>query len=296
MNSFPRLPLNALRVFEAVARHGSMTKAAQALNVQPSAVSMQMKNLTEHIGTPLVMKVGKRLELSAAGTTLLGAVVAGLGQIEDTVTTLRKAAENAPFTLSVLPSYLHTWLMPRLPAFEAANPSCRVQLLVSRELADLNQGQVHAAVRLGAGHWPGLHAEHLMDEWLLPVCAPKLSKRVGVVALGHCPAGVNLLHGSVDPWSLWAGKTAPARAPTLTIDDAFALVTAAEAERGVALARWSVAQPALAAGRLVAVGKRIRYRYAYYWVVRDTRLADESAAASTGAALLAWLRVQSASV
>src|SRR5579862_6078099 len=128
MKTFPRLPMNALRVFESVARHGSMAKAAEALNVQPSAVSMQMKNLARHIGTDLVARHGRRLELTPAGTTLLRAVLAGLGQIDEAVQALRKSARGGPFTLSVLPSYLHGWLMSRLPAFEAAHPAFRLQL------------------------------------------------------------------------------------------------------------------------------------------------------------------------
>ena len=85
MKAVPRLPLNSLRVFEAVGRFGSMARAAEALNVQPSAVSMQIRNLTDFVGLPLVAKAGRRIELTAHGRTLLPAVLAGLGQIESAV-------------------------------------------------------------------------------------------------------------------------------------------------------------------------------------------------------------------
>src|SRR4249919_2995561 len=114
MKAFPRLPLNALRVFEAVARLRSMTRAAEALDVQPSAVSMQMKNLADFVGLPLVVQSGRRLELTAHGEALLPCVVAGLGQIEEKIAALRRGAREQPFTLSVLPAFLHLWLYPRL--------------------------------------------------------------------------------------------------------------------------------------------------------------------------------------
>jgi LysR family transcriptional regulator, glycine cleavage system transcriptional activator len=97
MTTISRLPLNALRVFLAVARCGSMARAAEALNVQPSAVSMQMQNLSEYAGLPLIIKRGRSVELSVHGARLLPQVLTGLKQIEEAISSLRDSARTGPF-------------------------------------------------------------------------------------------------------------------------------------------------------------------------------------------------------
>src|SRR5512146_3279803 len=133
VKAISRLPLNSLRVCEAVARLKSMSRAAEALNVQPSAVSMQMKNLTAYIGLPLVVSAGRGLELTKHGESLLPSVLSGLGQIEERILAMRRTARAQPFTLSVLPGFLHLWLHPRLARFEAAHPQFKLRIVASRE-------------------------------------------------------------------------------------------------------------------------------------------------------------------
>jgi LysR family glycine cleavage system transcriptional activator len=274
MKAVSRLPLNALRVFEAVARTGSMARAAELLSVQPSAVSMQIKNLTDYVGLPLVARVGKRVELTPHGQALLAPVLSGLGQIEEAVHALRRSAAERPFTVSVLPAFLHLWLLPRLPEFQALYPQFDLRVVVGRELVDPAQGEVDAAVRLGAGRWPGVHAQKLMDEELVPVCAPSLRRKVGSLAPGELPRGVPLLQTSVDPWTQWSPAAAKARVPAVAVDDAVAVVQAAKQGKGVALVRTTLVQSALAAGELVAVGRAIPYRWSYYWVCLAARRHD----------------------
>ena len=290
MEVIPRLPLNSLRVFEAVARFGSMARAAAALNVQPSAVSMQMKNLAEFVGLPLIAKVGKRVELTSHGQALFPSVLAGLGQIEDTIASLRRAAREQPFTLSVLPAFLHLWLLPRIAAFEAEHPSFRMRILSSRELVDPARGEADAAVRLGAGTWAGLQAKKLMDEGLVPVCAPSLRKRVGRLARGGVPKGVPLLHSAVDPWTRWSTEADKGQQPLIAIDDAIAVVKAAEQGRGVALARTSLVEAAVREGRLVALGAPVAYRWSYYWVTTRAAAQDQR-----HELMFRWLKAQARS-
>jgi LysR family transcriptional regulator, glycine cleavage system transcriptional activator len=247
-----RLPLNALRVFEAVAQTNSMARASEALSVQPSAVSMQMKNLSEYVGVALVRSRGRKLELTAAGLELLPAVRSGLAEIEAKIRTLQSAAATRPFTLSVLPSFLHCWLLPRLPNFEELHPDFKLQILTSRELVDVTNGAVDAAVRLGTGKWPSIASVKLMNEKLIPVAAPK-------VASHH----------------------------KLQIDDSFALLTAAEDGRGVALVRESLCDRAFKTGRLVKLGEPIDYRYSSFFVQ-----ALHSSTQQRGDVLLQWLKAQ----
>lgn len=290
MKTTPRLPLNSLRVFEAVARFGSMARAAEALNVQPSAVSMQLKNLAEFVGLPLIARVGKRLELTPHGQALLPGVLNGLGQIEDAIASLRRIARDQPFTLSVLPAFLHLWLLPRMAAFEADHPSFRMHILSSRELVDPARGEADAAVRLGAGKWAGLQAKKLMNEGLVPVCAPSLRKRVGHLRPGEVPKGVPLLHSAVDPWTRWSPEAYEGQQPMIAIDDAIAVLKAAEQGRGVALIRTSLAEAAVKEGRLIAVGEPIAYRWSYYWVATRAAAQDQR-----HALVFKWLKAQARS-
>lgn len=285
MKSIARLPLNSLRTFEAVARLGSMARAAQALNVQPSAVSMQIKSLTEYVGVPLLVRVGRRVELTPHGQALLPSVASGLGRIEEAVASLRNTRRQQPFTLSVLPAFLHLWLLPRLGRFEKAYPSFRMRVVASRELVDPTRGDADAAIRLGTGKWARVQAEKLMDEGLVPVCSPALRRQVGWLGPGELPRHVPLLQSELDPWTRWSEQAIHGRQRAIAIDDVVAVVSAAQQGQGVALVRTSLARDALEQGRLVAVGHPIPYRWSYYWVTSPLASGD-----ARHARVLGWLR------
>ena len=287
MKAIPRLPLNSLRVFEAVGRLGSMAKAAEALDVQPSAVSMQMRNLAEYVGLPLVAKVGRRVELTKEGEVLLQSVLAGLRQIEAAVAGLRRSARERPFVLSTTPAVLHLWLMPRLGSFEAAHPDFRMRIVSSRELVDPSRGEIDAALRLGRGRWPGVKARKLMDDWLVPVATPALARKVGHLRRGQLPRGVTLLASTLDPWTLWSPGGARAESLAIQVDDAISVVRAAEHGRGVALVRTAIIEEALAEKRLVVVGDAMAYRYSYYYVTPRAGVRDERAEV-----FYRWLKAQ----
>jgi LysR family transcriptional regulator, glycine cleavage system transcriptional activator len=287
MKSISRLPLNSLRVFDAVAQFGSMRRASEALSVQPSAVSMQIKNLNQYIGVAVFEARGRHLELTATGAALLPIVRSALAQIEEKIRSLKLDSTKRPFKLSVLTSFLHCWLLHRLPDFEARHPDFQLQILTGRELVELTGAAADAAVRLGGGKWAGLSSVKLMNDRLIPVAAPKLAKKFGRFAPGQIPANAKLLHSSVDPWSIWVGKPIQGLHQPVEIDDTFALLNAAEDGQGVALVRESLCERAFSTGRLVSLGNPIGYRYAYYFV------QARQAPAHPGAQLfLLWLKRQ----
>lgn len=268
--SAARLPLNSLRFLQAVARHGSMARAAQALHVEPSAVSMQIKALADYLGAPVVVRSGRGVELTALARQLLPPVAEGLAQIERSLQRARQAAREQPFVISLLPSFLLLALVPHLERIEQAGGMRRVMLSPSKALADVGDASVHAAIRLGAGAWPGLRARKLADEFLVPVCIPDLRRRVGVLAPGELPRGVPRLSSRRDTWDLWCPGAGAGSG--VLVDDAVAVVMQAEAGRGVALTRLALVGPALRAGRLVEAGPRLPYQAAYYWVTpQDTQ-------------------------
>lgn len=264
MTATPRLPLNALRVLQAVARHGSMARAAEALNVEPSAVSMHVKALADFVGSPMVVRSGRGVELTSAARALLPAIATGLDLIEGALDAARQKAGARPFVVSLLPSVLLLCLVPILPTIEQAAHGRRVMFTPDKQLADLAAQAADAAIRLGRGAWPGALARKLGDEFLVPVCAPHLRTQVGRLQQGELPAGVPLLSSHLDGWELWSPGGTRARA--LVVDDAVAVVMQAQLGHGVALSRLSLVRQSVRAGRLVEVGPRIPYRAAYYWV------------------------------
>lgn len=286
--AFSRLPLNALRVFEAIARTGSMARAAELLNVQPSAVSMQLKLLQAHAGRPLFRKEGRGIALTPDGATLAAEIGAGLGQIESALRVLRIAARSEPIVLSVLPNFLNAWLLPRLARLDAELPDLDLRLHSSSDPVALGAGGADAAVRLGPGRWTGTRAEKLAEEWIVPVCTPAELARAGTIEHGAWPHRHRLIHNSVDPWTLWADQEPPGLVKRLMLDDALAALLAAESGQGLALVRASVAAERLARGAVVEAGPRLPYRYAFYFVTPRQVVRPEVATPLD--ALKRWLR------
>jgi LysR family transcriptional regulator, glycine cleavage system transcriptional activator len=265
--AFGRMPLNALRVFEAVARHGSLAAAAQTLHVQPSAVSMQLKTLQDHLGVALTHKAGRGIALTAEGERLAQDIAAGLAHIENALAALRLSTRREAVTLAVLPSFVISWLLPRLAQLERDCPEVDLLLQSTQQPVALGRhGRQGCAVRLGPGRWPDTRAEKLAEEQLLPVCTPAQLARGGPLSPGRWPERHTLIHNLADPWTLWAEAPSPAPRRHVVLDDATAAVAAAEAGLGLALVRASVARPALLRGGLVSAGPPLAYRYAFYFV------------------------------
>lgn len=169
--SFDRLPLNALRVFEAVAARLSFAEAAAALNVTPAAVSMQIGVLEDYLRVPLFRRAGRSITLSAEGALLLPGVRRGLDELQTAMRQLRQDRDAGALNLSTLASFLQKWLLPRLPQFHDRHPQIELSIHTSRAPVDFQQGNYHAALRMTPGPAAGLYNEKLLDEWFLPVAA-----------------------------------------------------------------------------------------------------------------------------
>lgn len=274
-------PLNALRAFEAAARHLSFTRAAAELHVTQAAVSHQIKGLEDWLGTPLFRRVNRALELTEAGHAYRVPVSEALGLIADATGRLFRQENGGVLTVSTMPSFASKWLVLRLGRFQAAHPDIEVRLHTSSQLVDFAGRDVDVGIRLGRGQWPGVLAERLMTEDVFPVCAPAL--RDGPKPI-RTPADLlrhTLLHDDyLITWSAWfaaaaaggamAGGTPP---PGAEVDrgprysDSALLLQAAMAGQGVALARRVLVADDLAAGRLVRLfDVTLPGEYAYYVV------------------------------
>jgi LysR family transcriptional regulator, glycine cleavage system transcriptional activator len=262
------LPLAALRTFEAAARHGNFSRAAEELHLTHGAISHQMKSLEQTLGVALFRRNRRGVSVTPAGTALAAVVRDALERIARGIDALRDRAPRA-LTVSVLPAFATHWLIPRLADFQAAHPDIEVNIRAGQALVDFTRDDVDLAVRYGPGTWPGLTATRLMEEHVFPVCSPGF-------AGGRLPrtlaglARAPLLHSPTQPWDEWfhaLGATPPARHRGPSFSEAELLLRAALDGLGVALARSVLARPDLEAGRLVRpVPHSVPAAFAYYLV------------------------------
>ena len=255
--AYDRLPLGALRVFEAVATHLNFSAAADALNVTPAAVSQQIKALEGYIQVPLFRRNGRRVEITDEGLELLPSVRAGLEKLESAMQQIKHHRRAGPLQITTLSSFLQIWLLPRIRSFRRKYPNIELRFHTSRELVDFSRSAHHVAIRFGRGNYPNLHSEKILDEWLVPVASPDLIKQHGMIERGTDLSKYPLLESGDEPWSLWSQIDDNAawlsRAPS--IEDSAGLVAAAEEGLGYALANWTLVSRALHKGTLRLAGK-----------------------------------------
>jgi LysR family glycine cleavage system transcriptional activator len=286
------LPLNALRVFEAVASRLSFAEAAEALNVTPAAVSQQIKALEDYLQMPVLRRSGRKVELTPEGARLLPAVRAGLDSLVVALREMRMMRASGIINVSTLSSLMQKWMTPRLHRLHAKFPDLQVDWHTSREAVDFGRSDFHAAVRLGEGQAPGLDYEHLMDEWLVVVASPELYKRHGSIDDRESLAGIPMLQAKDEPWSRFEKSAAPApwpAGPTI-IDDSVSVLSAVIEGLGYAPARWSIAAHDLQAGRLVLASRTIVPSRFRYWFVCPPSYSDLPMVC----ALRQWLKEEAA--
>jgi LysR family glycine cleavage system transcriptional activator len=264
-------PLNALRAFEAAARHLSLNRAAEELHVTQAAISHQVKALEEHLGRKLFRRLNRALLLTDDGQAYLPSVSRAFALLNEATSDLLTRQAPGPLTVSALPSFAARWLVPRLGRFRQVHPDIDLRIDPSTELTDFSAGDVDVSIRYGRGKYPGLRADWLMTEDIFPVCSPALVE--GEHAL-HEPRDLEhhvLLHddghGDWRTWLLAASvdRVDPGRGPIFT--DSSMLIQAAMAGQGVALARGVLAADELAAGRLVRpFTLSLPTEFAYYLV------------------------------
>ena len=254
-------PLNALRAFEAAARHLNFSRAADELAVTPGAVSQQIQNLEDYVGASLFKRTPKGLLLTDAAQTALPALREAFDRLAEAASLLTAAVDGRRLTVSVAPSFAAKWLVPRLGKFEAAHPQVDVWLSADMEVVDFALGEIDLAIRYGAGRYPGLEVVKLMSETVIPVASPELLE-INPISEPADLANHILLHdGSPDAddscpdWSMWLAARGikgvdGTRGPRF--NQSSLVIEAAAGGRGVALAKRALAQADLDSGRLIA--------------------------------------------
>jgi LysR family glycine cleavage system transcriptional activator len=274
-----RLPLAALRIFAAVAERRSFSGAAAALDLSTAAVSMQVKALEQYLQVRLLRRTSHQVELTAEGERLAPFVQRGLDELEQGFRLVRAERSGGVLVVSTLSSLLNGWLVACLPEFFAAHPEIDLRLQCTQLLTDFARSDVHVAIRVGHGQWPGLHVEKLFDEYLVPLCTPALLANHGALPGRGSTGGYPLLHSSSEPWDMWtAGRGYSVQWPArgAVFDDSAAILASAAHGQGLVLSRWSLAQPYLASGQLVrASAVAISYDLSCYLVCPAEYLAME---------------------
>lgn len=272
-------PLSAIRVFEATARHGSATRAADELHVTPGAVSQQLRKLETFLGQRLFERQARSLVLTDAGRVLLAASQEALAALRRATAQLRQ--QRQVLLVSCTPVLAAQWLVPRLQDFLRSAPEVDVHVSTTERMVDLAAEGVHFAVRHGLGRYAGLRAERLLNDGLQPVCSPQwIAPRRKLRPCDITAEG--LLHdGQREDWRLWAlaaGMTSLDTSQGVVFVDSNAAIEAALAGRGIALVRRSLVAAELAQGRLLALpGPVLRTPLAYYLVYREATLAQPAA-------------------
>ncbi|MDG4670040.1 LysR substrate-binding domain-containing protein [Shinella sp. 838] len=171
-------PLNALRVFEAAARHASFTRAGDELGMTQTAVSYQIKLLEETLGETLFLRQPRQVILSEAGERLAPKVAEGLTKLAEAVADLRGAAEQKLHIHST-PTFATQWLSRTLGDFQLKHPTIAVRLSTSQDLIDFAREEADVSIRWGKGDWPGLTCHRVMRMDFAPMLSPALAETIG---------------------------------------------------------------------------------------------------------------------
>lgn len=252
-----RLPLTALRVFEAAARHESFLQAAEELAITPGAVSRSIKALEADLAVRLFERFNRAVRLTETGRRLAVGVRQGLTRIEDAVAEV-KTARPAVLAVTAMHSFAARWLVPRLHLFNERHPDIQVMIAASDLPVDLVRDPFDIAIRFGRGPYPGFTAQKLISLFMFPVCSPRLLEQTPLrhprdLANAQILADVYLAAAEPD-WGEWL---ALAGAPEVDwrrgqqFSNIYLAIEAAIAGRGVALAERALVLDELASGRLV---------------------------------------------
>jgi len=263
----PHLPLNALRAFEASARHLSFTRAGLELFVSQAAISHQIKGLEERLGVALFRRLPRGLALTDEGAALVPVLSEAFERIGGTLERFADGRFQEVLTIGVVGTFAAGWLLPRLPDFAARHPEVDLRLLTNNNRVDLAGEGLDLAIRFGDGAWHAVEAVPLIDAPLTPLAAPAVARRLAAPA--DLARETLLRSYRQDEWPRWfaaAGAPAPRiRGPVF--DSSPTMAAAAAAGAGIALLPAAMFARELAAEALVRPFAAVLHAGSY-WLTR----------------------------
>jgi len=289
----PQLPpLNPLRVFESAARHLSFTRAAQELHITQGAVSHQIKALESWLGFALFERGSRRLALTRGGEIYASALAGAFAQIVRATQELASSGAKQVLTVRGHTTLFVRWLIPQLPAFQAAHPDINVKLAASVEGVDFRRDEADVGIVYGDGPWEGLRNDLLFSDELTPVMAPELAARLPRPCTTEALLRLPLLHSNRRPqhWPDWlrlAGARRGLAVGDMYYEDLSIIYQCATEGLGVALGQLRYLRRELDQGRLVAPHPLVLRRRRGYHLVCPAARADDAKIAAFRQWLLA---------
>ena len=285
----PHLPgMRALRTLEAAGRHLNFTRAALELGLTPAAVSHQIKEFEEQLGVALFSRTSRTIELTEAGMLIHEAASEALERMARAVARARRVKRGATeIKVTADATFASKWLLPRIDRFRKREPQFELRFDISEELRDFGYDDIDIGIRFGAGVYPGLIAERLFDNVIIPVCSPLLLKNGPPLAEPRDLLRHTLVHiewsrqGVTWPnWHTWmaaAGIEDFDDSQCVLFEDSSHVVQAALEGNVVALADFAMVANDLSAGRLVRpfdIGVKMPPDFAYHLVYPLEAAAD----------------------
>ncbi|MBX4956960.1 LysR substrate-binding domain-containing protein [Rhizobium lentis] len=271
MKNLNSVHLNGLRALEAVGRLGSLQAAADELGVSVGAVSQQVIKTEAQLGQAIFERTARGMIATEAGRPVLAALDEGFARLSAAVS-LAQRKDDTILTISVAPVFAARWLVWRLDRFAERHPEIKLRLDATTNLVNPALGDVDIGIRVGAGKWPDVKAELLLEQEVFPVCSPEIAAQL------REPADILALPAVVDgramfTWDVWmreAGLSGAAPATRHVFNDASLCLDAAIAGQGVMLAWQTLAAFALAEGQLAApFGIRAKTGFGHYFVTAE---------------------------
>jgi len=270
-------PLSWLRAFEAAARLGNFTRAAEELLITPAAVSYQVRQLEQQLGYPLFDRVHRELVLTRLGQTYLPTVEKAFSDLSIATVSVFGERQRKPVRFRCLNSFGQLWMIPRIRSFQEAHPGVDLQMISASWAETLSPELFDIDIRFGDGSWTDGNVEFLLNDPIIPVCHPDLAlpdSMRDVVALATAPR-LDIM-GVVDTWESFFrdfGQAVPKR-NGLQVDQTLSALELAALGHGHALVLETLAQPYLKTGRLIrSTSKQVKSRHSYYLVTNGPRQA-----------------------
>lgn len=263
-------PLAAVRAFEAAARHGNFTRAAEELGMTQAAVSNQMKLLEQRLGMALFRKEGRGVALTPAGERIAPQVSAALDGLADAFAAAR-AEDEAVMTISAPGTFSTNWLARRLGRFQVERPELAVRVLVSDEIIDLAASEADVAIRGANGPWPGLVSHFLMRMPFTVMASPEFLAAQPPIRTPADLLGLPRVSPDDSWWALWFesvfGEAVVASQPGVDFQSQVHIGNAAVAGHGLAMLSPPMWLSTIAEGRLVQVLPQTVYYRNSFWLV-----------------------------
>ena len=248
-------PLNALKAFDSVARHESVSHAANELCVTPGAITKQIQHLESFLGVPLFIRRHRQIILNEQGKIFQRAVSKALLEIQTATNNIKGSAQNSTLKIRSYTTFSIRWLIPHAPKFLSANPEISLELTTSLDPVDFARDNIDCAIRLGSGDWPNATSTKLIDNVIVPVCSPQYLKGKKMKTPKDLLA-CNLLHIKRRPndWNLWfsgIGLSVDSIPQGMMCENSEIAYSAAKEGLGIAMAQYFLVRDDIELGKLV---------------------------------------------